>query len=341
MRNSIRKLVSFIYRKLPSKYRYVYVDVKWFIENAKRFLRNNLKFKFLSENDLNVIYFIIDPKKTHCGMVDRFKGIVNAYYFAKLNDYKFKIIYKTPFPLENYLQPNKVDWVADFSDLKYSLFQTRFINECEWHKPPKLKRNRQYHIYNYVGNGMYTFIPQKDIVQVWHSLFIELFKPSERLADAITSNISCIVGNDKDAEYYAIHIRFVNVLDNFEPSLANGTCGILDESEKANFIKRCKDGILKIIQDNGERNRYLVLSDSKVFLTSIGDIPVVTLDSTKLGHVSFTDSEDSTMKTFVDFYLLANAKAVFRIMAPELYSSSCFASHAAIVGNAPFVTIYV
>lgn len=311
-------------------------DCIWFFRNTIRFLRNNLKFRFLQDKDLNVLFFVIDPKKDHPGMVDRFKGIVNAYYFAKQNNYAFKIIYKTPFPLENYLHPNNINWVADWCDLKYSIFQTRFINECDWHKLPKLRKNRQYHIYNYVGNGIAPFVPAGESQRIWRELFNDLFVPTRVLSDVIESNILHI-----GFPFVAIHIRFVNTLDSFETSHSFTGCNTLTPCQQSDLIERCKSGIMRIIQDNGNAHHYLVLSDSKRFLNDIKELPVITLPTDKIAHTSFTTDEATILKTFLDFFLLSRADVVYRIMAPELYSSSCYALYASIVGNVPFKTVNV
>lgn len=321
---------------IAKKYRYLRADCIWLIRNTMRFLKKNIKFTILSREDLNILYFVIDPEMRHSGMVDRFKGIINAYYFSKQNGYAFRIIYKTPFPLENYLQPNKVNWIADFPSLKFSIFNTRFINECEWHKLPKLKKNRQYHIYNYIGNGIGPFVSKGEEKCIWRELFHELFKPTPALCNVLNTNIASI-----GAPYIAIHARFVNTLENFEYNLNSTGRFTLGSAQQNGLIERCRNGILKIIKNNGGGYNYLVLSDSKRFLNAIQDMPVVILDTDKIGHTSFTNDEDTVQKTFLDFFLLSRAKAIYRIMAPELYSSSCFALYASIIGDAPFNTINV
>lgn len=298
-----------------------------------RFLKENIRFTILSREDLNILYFVIAPKMRHTGMVDRFKGIINAYYFSKQNNCAFKIIYKTPFPLENYLQPNKVNWTADFPDLKFSIFNTRFINECEWHKLPKLKKNRQYHVYNYIGNGIGPFVRKGDENRIWRELFHELFKPAPDLTNAINTDIAYI-----ESPYIAIHIRFTNTLESFESTAGGYTLGCAQQND---LIERCRSGILKIIKDNGNDYKYLVLSDSKRFLNAIQDMPIITLDTDNIGHISFSNDKNTIMKTFVDFFLLSKAKAIYRIMSPELYSSSCFALYASIIGDIPFNSINV
>ena len=45
------------------------------------------------------------------------KAIIDCYNIAKMNGYQFRIVFKIPFRLEDYLLPNEVEWVADDADL--------------------------------------------------------------------------------------------------------------------------------------------------------------------------------------------------------------------------------
>ena len=42
-------------------------------------------------------------------------------------------------------------------------------------------------------------------------------------------------------------------------------------------------------------------------------------DSKGIAHISHTSDKDSVMKTFIDWYLLAQASKVYRLKADELY----------------------
>ena len=108
------------------------------------------------------------------------------------------------------------------------------------------------------------------------------------------------------------------------------------EEEKVALINRCKQGLLKIKEENAGC-RVLVFSDSKRFLDSLEDIPVEVLDHDSVGHVSYGGNDDATLKTFVDLYMIARAKKVYRIDAPELYAWSGFAVTGAMIGGIDFL----
>lgn len=314
----------------------LFCNIKWLIRQSfgKRLGHYYMDMKFLKRNctylpkfRLNATYskdafvFVIDPKFKHPGLADRLKGIVACYNFAKKNNYNFYILYKHPFYLEKYLLPNQVNWVKEYGDLNYSIGHTVFYNETSWHADKSLKKGKEYHCYNYTGD----LLPKvfSDTGEEWASLFNELFVPNDEIKNSISQT------GFKDKSYVAVHLRFVNALENFEGNYYNA---LSTQEEKDNLIKRCKDGLMEIKKKNSNQE-ILVFSDSKVFLNSIQDLPVRTLDSSSIGHVSFTHSDDSVVKTFLDLFMMSRASKVYVVHAPELYNSSCFALVGARIGN--------
>ena len=187
-----------------------------------------------------------------------------------------------------------------------------------------MKKGKEYHCYNYTGD----LLPKvfSDTGEEWASLFNELFVPNAE----IKNRISQTGFNDKS--YVAVHFRFVNALENFEGNYYNA---LSTQEEKDNLIERCKNGLMEIKKKNPNQE-ILVFSDSKVFLNSIQDLPVCTLDSSSVGHISFTHSDNSVLKTFLDLFMISRASKVYVVHAPELYNSSCFALVGARIGNIDF-----
>lgn len=303
------------------------------LKNLRRNLPYVLKLK-VGGYDKNVFYFVIAPGIKHPGLADRMKAIVDCYNIAKLNGYQFRVVFKIPFRLEDYLLPNEVEWVADYTNLHYSLMGTKFFNELNflkedsWKGRTRLKKDKEYHCYSYVGNRQPKVFPESGYE--WSKLYAELFRPSPRLQAAIDA---C---GFEEHSYVAVHLRFVNALENFEEV----TCwdnALRTEEEKVALIERCKYGLLHIKAEN-EGCRVLVFSDSKRFLDSLDDMPVEVLEHDHVGHVSYDDNDDATLKTFLDLYMIAMAKKVYRIDAPELYAWSGFAYTAAMMGGIKFLT---
>lgn len=280
---------------------------------------------------IDTFYFVIDPHLRHPGLADRLKAIINAYNEAKKNGLKFKIVYKTPFLLEEYLLPASKDnnWIASYDDLEYKVGKTKFVNETKkWHL--KASKGKQYHCYSYTGD----IVPEvfSNSGWRWDELFSELFIPNEEIRQAVEAT------GLKPKQYNAIHLRFVNALENFE----EGYCNSLEtEEEKLRLINKCKCGIMDIVKSSRKEGveKIVVFSDSARFLGALSDIPVITLDSSSIGHISFSNAHDQVVKTFVDFFVISRAKRVYSIRTDEMYQSSCFAVCAARAGNAEFLSI--
>lgn len=311
-----------------------------FIRNISTFIRNSitnskflLKCSFKTIKKTDTFYFVISPSKKHPGLADRIKAIISCYNEAKLNGLSFKIIYKEPFVLEEYLKPSTENnnWIADYNDLEYSYIKTRFVNEdSTWHL--KVKKGKQYHCYNYKGDLLPEVFSNSN--ERWCDLFSELFTPNDEIQQMIKNT------GLKRKTYAAVHLRFVNALENFEKGYGNN---LNTDEEKLDLIKRCHDGLKRIIAEckNKNINTVVVFSDSKKFLDTLADFPVVVLNPDSIGHISFDNDKANITKTFLDFFVISNAAIVYRIGAKEMYMSSCFALCAARVGDIKFESYVV
>lgn len=154
-------------------------------------------------------------------------------------------------------------------------------------------------------------------------MFSELFCPSENLTRCI-----CNEGYEY-RKYIAIHLRYVNALGRFEKGKDPLPINVQEE-----LIVRCKKGI-KEICDLNNNHPVIVFSDSSLFLENIHDLPVSVLRHDNIRHISTESNSDVITKSFVDFMMISRATKVYRILSPEMYSSS-FSYFAAIVGDTSF-----
>lgn len=300
----------------------------YYKEDIKNFIKNSiyrLKYRPIRAYCRNTYYCVFEPCKKHAGLADRLKSVVHQYNIAKASGYNFKLYWENPFCLSEYLEPN-IDWACKLEDLEYSLWDTKIISEINWRRMPKLKKNKQYHCYRYSGN----LLPRvfEDTGYKWCDLFNELFKPSKLLTDAFDEL------QIKEHSYVAVHLRFVNALENFENTYFNNH--LKTQEERNQLIYKCKQGIMEIINENIGKDVY-VFSDSKVFLNSLSDLPVKTLDSKNVGHISENSNHYSQLKTFLDLWVLSKASKVYRIQAPELFQWSFYAVLAATIGDIPLI----
>lgn len=302
------------------KIAFIKADIKAFIKH----MRYYRKLRFNHAKNKGIFYMVFEPFRGHPGLADRLKAIISTYNIAKANGYDFKIFFETPFHLSDYLTPKK-DWVANLNELEYSISDTRIYHEVSWKDKIDLKPNKQYHCYLYSGNLMPRVFPHTQYK--WCDLFHELFIPSEKLQSAYKGL------NIPPRTYVSIHIRFVNALEQFENTYYKNH--LKTQEERDVLISRCKEGILRVIDEHRNTPVY-VFSDSKVFLNSVNDLPIHTLDSSAIQHASVTNGGDSTLKTFLDLYVMSQSQAIYRFCAPEIYSISHYALLAATIGDIPF-----
>lgn len=274
----------------------------------------------------NILYFVFEPDVPHPGLADRLKAVISLYNVAKAHGYDFKFYFETPFHLSDYLTP-KYDWQMSLDELEYSLSDTKIINETNWHKISSLTPNKQYHCYNYAGNCMpWRF---EDSGFYWHELFQELFQPSKLLRQAYEAL------NITDKHYVSIQFRFVNALEQFEGYTFFDN-HLKTEKERQALIQKCRNAINEIIAENDGKTVY-VFSDSKTFLDAIEDMPVKVLNHEYLGHTGVKQEQQTTLKTFLDLYVMSQSEKIYRVRAKELYNLSCFALLASRMNNVPFI----
>lgn len=317
----MKKVSDGVYKPVfKDKIAFIKADIKAFIKHTRYYCKMRLN----RAKNKGTFYMVFEPFRGHPGLADRLKAIISTYNVAKANGYDFKIFFETPFILSEYLAPKK-DWLATLDDLEYSIFDTSLYREISWREKNKLKPNKQYHCYLYSGNLMPRVFPNTQYK--WCDLFHELFTPSDKLQNAYNEL------NIPPRTYVSIHIRFVNALEQFENTYYKNH--LKTQEERDALIARCKEGIKEVIEEHNDTPVY-VFSDSKVFLNSINDLPIHTLDSSAIQHASVTNGGDSTLKTFLDLYVMSQSQAIYRFCAPEIYSISHYALLAATIGDIPF-----
>ena len=333
--NMLWLALKYYLRKNPLYKKYLQTPInncRYFVSNCVYYYK---KYSIRKDKDLygSTLFFIIDPGKNHPGLTDRLKVIVCCYYLAKKNEMDFKIIFDHPFVLQHYLKPNLCNWIADWSELSYSIQNSKIIsyNGVTIHKLKKQKK--QYHIYNYIGYDIFETNHFPNAKELWGQLFLELFVPNKQLQQQIQS-FSVL-----HKAYFSVHLRFVNALENFEP----GHFNVLSFEQQDNLINRCISAIQLIIQ-NSNGKPIIVFSDSQRFLDTIKTIlPDIIILGGNIGHISYADRkqlDNVVSKTLIDFYTMAQAEKIFSIRAYEMYNS-VFSYYAALVYNTQFMIINV
>ena len=315
-------------------------DWNFFLYDEKKKEKRILHQYYTSTNDCKnedkYVIFMANGFSWHAGLCDRLKGIVTLYQWCKKNKTSFKIYFNTPFQLNKYLITNMYNWEIESQDicyngkevsvnhcmynpLVYSFINdgTIFIKSQKWLNHHLNKNYKQIHVYT-------NIYPQSDYE--FGTLFQELFQPSPLLLHHLNKH-SILIGG----KYCSISFRFVQLLGDFRD--CEGETLSIDAQQHLirESIKAIKD--IKAINDNIPH--LLVTSDSIKFLSVAAKIPYVYVIEGQIGHIDYDSSDETAMKTFLDFFMIAKAEKVYLAKSEKMYNSD-FARRASMIYHRPF-----
>ena len=288
---------------------------------------------------------MIDGRHAHGGLTDRFSLIMSVYAYCKAHNVAFRLSYTYPCELTKILLPNKYDWRIEKSDISYSIYDSQELAIYPIEKPIEYTsgkydaynevmyyvrldrclssgRKKQYHVY---GNA---FFARGDYRRLWN----ELFTPSPYLQKRLQS-----VRNSFRCPYEAVTLRFQQLLGDF----TEGNFEVLEGKEREELIDTCVKKIDSMYKEGYfSTKRVLVTSDSRSFLEIISQKDYVYTVPGEMEHMDFTDNNNLEMntKSFVDLYMLSEAKRVTLLKVGKMYRSG-FPKFAAELGNVEYCLI--
>lgn len=312
-------LQSIIYKKrLPQRYNRYY-------KNKNKHTINNKK-----------VIYMCDATSASGGLVDRLRGIVSIYKTCKELNLEFKILFTEPFKLNEYLQPNKVQWETDAEELNYNLKTTDicFIStptrerwladkQEQWFKKEFKKKYNEFHV---ISNTSYSY--NYDFA----TLFSDLFKPSSHLQSLINTQKE-IIGNN----YISVSCRFRDLLGDF-----NETCPLnlnLSPSEQEELIRNNVEQ-LEILHNKFPDKKILVNSDSTRFLNAAKEKEYTYVVPGEIGHIDCKKVNHTGIhdKTFTDFFMIAHAEHIYLLQTGLMFESG-FPWAASLIYNRPYTRI--
>ncbi len=277
---------------------------------------------------------MIDGRVHHAGLADRLWGIMTTYYVSRESGYPFRIHYTSPFRLEDFLVPNRVDWRAGEADIDDNRATPVFIRSL---LPPRNEgrmrqlrkaigrcRTEKIHVYN----NLKAF-PEGEFA----SLFHDLFKPSPLLQAELDRHRQAIGG-----DYISCSFRFQQLLGDFTDAGANPP---LPQDKRRMLIDGCIARLRSLYESGaGRYARILVASDSRTFLDEAARLPFVYIIPGRVVHVQFSgsDAAEGHLKTFVDMMMIAGARESYLIKGEGMYESG-FPKFASSVTGHPFKVI--
>ena len=321
-----KKIMHFVSKNVSEKQR----D---FMNNLRRLSLKKLKKREYPSKQLFIMVF--DGTFIQGGLADRLKGIVSGFHYCLCNNIDFRIKHTYPFEFSDYLLPNEYDWTIKPSDkVSYHLLETKyayFMGEPLFERLTKLlNTKKQIHCYaNWDTVAELNTYYQTNYQ--WGELFKKLFNPASEIERQIDHYKKQIGG-----EYIACQFRFLALLGDFneldKPTLAKHDQQVL--------IKKCLNALTEL------KNKYnfpiLVTSDSITFTSLAAKMEDVYTLPGKPVHIDYVKDVNNHehIKTFIDFFMLSEAKKVYNIFTKEMYQSQ-FSQYAAKLNNIPFERILI
>lgn len=281
----------------------------------------------LKKSDSNIVV----AASNGSGLADRLRGMISVYAYAKVTHKRFFIEHETPFKLSDYLEPNVYNWRDEQSEITHNIFYAMpivFTDHATGDFLFEKKHKKQEHIYTNV-NILNVLNNKYKTSFTYHDLYQELFKPSERLKQASMKYIDKI-----NEGYISVSFRFLQLMGDFKDGIGE----VLPPKEQMVLLEKCKSFLISLKNKHTDIKNILVTSDSQKLIEYISDIDFVFTIEGKIGHIQFIHSDDVILKTFLDFYMISQAKKVYMAYSGQMYKSK-FSQSAAETTGVPFESI--
>jgi len=309
--------------------------MRWLKDQVKMFkLKKFYKANFpRSKNQDSVVIYMADGKMLHGGISDRLCGLISTYEYCLKHGKKFKVYFDSPYNLSEFLEPNHYNWIISKEELVFNSYDAKpiyipFLHDME--KQRKLADRRLDH--NISQLHVYTnmrYFSKDD----FSTRYEELFKESEPLRQHIDKNLKELTN-----DYISITFRYQQLLGDF----TEGDFPILQsEEEKEKLIRKGIDTIKEIHEKNPNFKKILVTSESLTFLERAKELEYVYVVPGEIVHIDFLKNavgNEIHLKSYVDFFMIANAKKIYLAKYSPLYPST-FCKTASFLRNREFIEI--
>lgn len=270
----------------------------------------------------------LDGTLRHGGLTDRLRGVLSTYAEAKRLGHSFHICWTSPFRLEDFLLPSKVDWRIEPEKIvrDNSVATPVVIQDVS----PQIAKRLTREALKNINGDLHVYSNSDAQAGNYKELYRDLFVPSPLLADALNFHLKSLPDG-----YWAFAFRFIGLLGDFEDCITN----TLEPPAQESLMEIARDEMLRIMKNLPNGYRVLVTSDSRRFLDFVAsaDRRIYTVPGDII-HIDLRKGEydEAWLKTFVDQYLLMGAERVYRMRTEGMYPTG-FPKFAAEVGGAEFI----
>lgn len=279
-----------------------------------------------------IVIFFIDGKTIHGGLSDRLRGLFSTYYYCLKEGIDFKVFWTYPFNLQDYLEPNKVNWLIEGKAISHNKNEVafRFFNSYSLMNNNetsflKIMNTKKHEIHVYSNITLHE--------EMYHIFFNDLFKPSKMLSDALQYNTDKIGG-----KYISVSFRFIGILGDFKDTYFKKELGA---EEKEKYISKCLDVICRLKTKHPNVPKILVTSDSRVFLEKASSLAYVYIIPGTVVHMDSVNKnmEQNDLKAFLDMLMISKAECCYSYSYGKMFKGTKFAKTSALIGNRRFIGI--
>ena len=279
-----------------------------------------------------IVIFFIDGKTIHGGLSDRLRGLFSTYYYCLKEGIDFKVFWTYPFNLQDYLEPNKVNWLIEGKAISHNKNEVafRFFNSYSLMNNNetsflKIMTTKKHEIHVYSNITLHE--------EMYHIFFNDLFKPSKMLSDALQYNTDKIGG-----KYISVSFRFIGILGDFKDTYFKKELGA---EEKEKYISKCLDVICRLKTKHPNVPKILVTSDSRVFLEKASSLAYVYIIPGTVVHMDGVNKnmEQNDLKVFLDMLMISKAECCYSYSYGKMFKGTKFAKTSALIGNRRFIGI--
>ena len=279
---------------------------------------------------------IYDENVKSGGLADRLKGMISMYELCKELSIGFKILFTHPFNLTDFLIPNKINWNIKNDELNYNLKATDIcyistltgtVEEVAKQKAWFVKWFRNNKNEYHVRTNAHTF-DKKNFAKN----FGELFTIAPRLQCSIE-----IIKKELGSNYISTSFRYLNLLGDFNETFMKEA---LPPEERKVLIEKNRCQIQELHNQYPDK-KILVNSDSTTFLreaSRLGYVYTIPGNITHIDGDNNTDEYTAYEKTFLDFFMIANAEKIFLFRTGKMYKSD-YPGVASLINGRPYEII--
>ena len=261
-------------------------------------------------DDVHKPVVIIDVDKITSGFADRLRGALSIIECCNEIGLEYVVKFTKPFNFSKYYT------YREFSELNLqqgSYCDLGKINLCsDLALQDILSSVKNYFDYITISSIAFNFTRKET--------FDTSFKKTSFFLNELNKYKS-IIGD----KYISISFRFVNSLGDFNDSSSFNLT--LPDNEQIVLMEKCRNELIKFINDKKLKQKILVLSDSTKFLKYIKNITNVYVFEENIAHVSLINSSSDNsekffIKTLVDFNLIIDAQESFRFETEHMYGTN-------------------